>query len=493
MLAFKKPTFNARIKALALDWLIWAYIPAAIAYYFRDTLAKLPYRAWIYLASIPIGLVVALILENTGTSLGERIVGLAPERSEETPLPQRRTPWYRTQVGVTAALVGIITFVLGWKITQINLYYVFTRADRMANMTDRLLRPYWPVMGTLIEKMIETIFLALMATVISIPLAALVSFFAARNLMQPVTTSYGAFAAALVGAIGGMVLGAHIVDWGLNPWMNTQLDTELLRGILKPLFILIGMLGGGIAAKNALSRLIKRGNHRASQGIIILLTGVLGTLAAYLVASAIATIIFGASWSIFVRDLWPWPLVVLAFGAVAGLYAGTRRNPSDPFPIGPVIYNTLRFILNATRSIEPFVWALIFVTWFRLGPFPGMVALMVHSVAALGKLYSEQIESIDSGPLEAVRSTGANELQTIVYAVIPQIIPPFISFTIYRWDINVRMSTIIGLVGGGGIGQMLFQYQNLAQWRSVSVAIILIVTVVMTLDYLSARIRERIV
>jgi len=76
---------------------------------------------------------------------------------------------------------------------------------------------------------------------------------------------------------------------------------------------------------------------------------------------------------------------------------------------------------------------------------------------------------------------------------VPQIIPPFISFTIYRWDINVRMSTIIGLVGGGGIGQMLFQFQNLAQWRQVSVAVILIVAVVMTLDNVSAKIRERLV
>ncbi len=118
---------------------------------------------------------------------------------------------------------------------------------------------------------------------------------------------------------------------------------------------------------------------------------------------------------------------------------------------------------------------------------------MVHSVAALGKLYSEQIESIDPGPLEAVRASGATELQTVAYAVVPQIIPPFISFTIYRWDINVRMSTIIGLVGGGGIGQMLFQYQNLAQWRQVSVAVILIVAVVMILDSVSARIRERLV
>jgi len=203
-------------------------------------------------------------------------------------------------------------------------------------------------------------------------------------------------------------------------------------------------------------------------------------------------VVFAASWTIFVRDLSPWPWVVLAAGGAAGLAYGARQPLAGEFPVGTVVYNVVRFILNTTRSIEPFVWALVFVTWFRLGPFPGMVALLVHSVAALGKLYSESIESIDTGPLEAVRATGANELQTIAYAVVPQVIPPFISFTIYRWDINVRMSTIIGLVGGGGIGQLLFQYQNLAQWRSVSVAVILIVAVVMTLDLVSARIREKI-
>jgi len=219
----------------------------------------------------------------------------------------------------------------------------------------------------------------------------------------------------------------------------------------------------------------------------------LGVGVAWLLASLVAMIVFGASWRIFVRDFGVWPYIVLAVGAAIGYVYGLGYQPDCDFRIGPLIYTVIRFFLNGTRSIEPFVWALIFVTWFRLGPFPGMVALLVHSVAALGKLYSEQIESIDQGPLEAVRASGANELQTIVYAVVPQIIPPFISFTIYRWDINVRMSTIIGLVGGGGIGQLLFQYQNLGQWRKTSVAVILIVAVVMTLDNISARIREHII
>jgi phosphonate transport system permease protein len=215
-------------------------------------------------------------------------------------------------------------------------------------------------------------------------------------------------------------------------------------------------------------------------------------MAAYMLAALGSMVLFAASWSIFVREYSPWPFVMLGVGALLGAVLAARQKADAEFPVGQVIYSGMRFVMNVTRSIEPFVWALIFVTWFRLGPFPGMVALMVHSIAALGKLYSEQIEGIDPGPLEAVRATGANELQTVVYAVVPQIIPPFISFTIYRWDINVRMSTIIGLVGGGGVGQLLFQYQNLGQWRSVSVAVILIVAVVMTLDNISARIREHI-
>ncbi len=486
--------WNSRVKALLIDWLIWAYVPAAAVYYFRDQVATLSWGAWLYWASIPVGLALAFLLEALGTTIGERITGAVAEVSiEEQALVEVRQPWYRTQVGLTALIIGLVTLVLGWRITQINLYYVFTRADRMANMTDRLFRPYWPVMGALIEKMIETIFLALMATIISIPIAALVSFFAARNLMYRITTTYGSLASGFVCAIGGAWLGANLVTWALAPLADSSLDVALIGGILKPILLLAGMLLGALLGGKAMRRLAEGGRESAARWAVVVVTALVGALAAYTVASLVAMVAFAASWSIFVRDLSPWPYVILGAGFVAGAIIGWRKNAQDPFPLGPLVYNVVRFILNATRSIEPFVWALIFVTWFRLGPFPGMVALMVHSVASLGKLYSEQIEGIDAGPLEAVRATGANELQTVVYAVVPQIIPPFISFTIYRWDINVRMSTIIGLVGGGGIGQLLFQYQNLGQWRSVSVAVILIVAVVMTLDNISARVREKIV
>ena len=117
----------------------------------------------------------------------------------------------------------------------------------------------------------------------------------------------------------------------------------------------------------------------------------------------------------------------------------------------------------------------------------------MHSVAALGKLYSEQIESIEPGPIEAIAATGASALQVVRYAVVPQVIPPFIAFTIYRWDTNVRMSTVIGFVGGGGIGFILQQYINLLQYRQAATAVWAIALVVAALDYLSAVVRERVV
>jgi len=156
------------------------------------------------------------------------------------------------------------------------------------------------------------------------------------------------------------------------------------------------------------------------------------------------------------------------------------------------IYFIVRVVLNFTRSIEPLIWAIIFSVWVGIGPFAGMLALMIHSVASLTKLYSEQIESVNNGPIEAMKATGANSILVIWYGVVPQIVIPFISYTIYRWDINVRMATIIGLVGGGGIGTLLMQYQGLAKWHEVGLIVFVIAFIVWMMDYASAKIRESI-
>lgn len=167
------------------------------------------------------------------------------------------------------------------------------------------------------------------------------------------------------------------------------------------------------------------------------------------------------------------------------------RNMMSHSPITLAIYYLVRTILNLIRSIEPLIWAIIAVIVVGLGPFAGILALTLHSLAALAKLYSEAIESIDSGPIEAIQATGANWFQVITYAVIPQIVPPFVSFTIYRWDINIRMSTIIGYVGGGGIGFLLAQWIRVLDYRAAGMAVWFIAVTVAILDFVSAEIRER--
>jgi len=168
----------------------------------------------------------------------------------------------------------------------------------------------------------------------------------------------------------------------------------------------------------------------------------------------------------------------------------TARNLMKDNKVSFGVYYILRIILNFIRSIEPLIWAIIFSVWVGIGPYAGMIALLVHTIASNAKLYSEAIENIEEGPLEAITATGAKKIQVVWFAVVPQIMLPFLSFTIYRWDINVRMATVIGLVGGGGIGTMLMQYQGLAKWHEVGLIVLLIAFVVWVMDYISAKIRE---
>jgi phosphonate transport system permease protein len=177
--------------------------------------------------------------------------------------------------------------------------------------------------------------------------------------------------------------------------------------------------------------------------------------------------------------------IPISFLAARNLMSGSSATMA--------LYYITRTLLNIIRSIEPLIWGIIAVTVVGLGPFAGILALFVHSIAALGKLYSESIEGIDPGPIEAIQATGATRLQTIMYAVVPQMIPPFVSFSIYRWDINVRMSTIIGMVGGGGIGLLLSQYMKLLNWRAAGICVWFIAITVAILDYVSADIRQRFV
>ena len=157
------------------------------------------------------------------------------------------------------------------------------------------------------------------------------------------------------------------------------------------------------------------------------------------------------------------------------------------------LYYISRGLLNILRSIEALLYVVIFVVWVGVGPFAGMLALAITSFALVGKLFSEAIENIDAGPIEAVLATGANRLQSIIYAIVPQIIPPFVSYLIYQWDINIRMATIIGFAGGGGIGLTLTTFFGSLQYHKAGTVVLFIVLVVALMDFASAKLREQLV
>jgi phosphonate transport system permease protein len=296
----------------------------------------------------------ALVLVGLATGtvwfLTPGLFGASPGRALVFGLDDREqgVAWTRTVRGWFGAILLELTFFTGWLITEVQLVTFLTKFSKASDILRGLLNPSGEVLHQGLVLLVQTIFLAFMATAFAIPVAFALSFFAARNLT---------------------------------------------RG------------------------------------------------------------------SLFSRS----------------------------------VYLVVRAAMNLTRAVEPLVWALIFISWVGIGPFAGVLALWVHSVAALVKLYSEQVESIDNGPVEAITATGASTLQVLRYGVVPQVIPPFLSFTIYRWDINVRMSTIIGFVGGGGIGYILKPRVDLGLWGEVGTLVLLIALTVWAMDILSARIRERIV
>jgi phosphonate transport system permease protein len=169
------------------------------------------------------------------------------------------------------------------------------------------------------------------------------------------------------------------------------------------------------------------------------------------------------------------------------------RNLMGGSAFGQSVYWVVRLIFTITRSIEVLILGVIMVVVVGIGSYAGVLAIVVHSIGSLGKLYSEAIESIEPGPVEAITATGANRLSTVLYGVVPQVIPTFLAVTIYWWDHNVRMSTVLGLVGGGGIGYLLIQYMNLLQFNQAATVLWLIVIVVTAMDYASAAIRSRLV
>lgn len=188
-------------------------------------------------------------------------------------------------------------------------------------------------------------------------------------------------------------------------------------------------------------------------------------------------------------------LLATTFGAILALPFSflAAKNLTGNKKTTAWLYYLTRSVFNVLRSIEALLYVAIFIFWVGIGPFAGMLALAVTTFALIGKLFSEAIENIESGPIEALTATGANTLQTINYAILPQIVPPFVSYLIYQWDINIRMATIIGFAGGGGIGLTLSTFFGSLQYHKAGTVVAFIVVVVAVMDFASAKLREKLV
>lgn len=174
----------------------------------------------------------------------------------------------------------------------------------------------------------------------------------------------------------------------------------------------------------------------------------------------------------------------ISFLGARNIMAGNR--------VSMAVYTVVRLFFTVVRSIDVLIVVIIMSILFGIGNAAGVIGLAFHNLGVLGKLYSEAIEGIDPGPIEAITATGANRFQVIWTAVVPQIVNPYISFTIYRLDANVRLAPIIGYVGGGGIGVMLFQSIQLLQYRAAGLIIFMIIVTVALMDFLSAQVRRRL-
>lgn len=195
-------------------------------------------------------------------------------------------------------------------------------------------------------------------------------------------------------------------------------------------------------------------------------------------------------WRIYLHELiitfqiaiWGTALAI-ACAVPCGLLAASNIAPAW-------VHQPVRRLLDAARSINEMVFAMLFVVAVGLGPFAGVLALWVHTTGTLAKLFSEAVEAIDPHPVEGIRATGANALEEIVYGVLPQVMPLWISYSLYRFEANVRSATVLGMVGAGGIGVILWEIIRGFQYQQTAAVLIMIIISVTLIDLASARLRK---
>ena len=202
-------------------------------------------------------------------------------------------------------------------------------------------------------------------------------------------------------------------------------------------------------------------------------------------------------------NTFPQTVVGATLETVQMAFAGTFLALLIAFPVGflaarnttphPVVYHGVRTVLNLLRTIPDLALGLLFVAAVGLGAFAGTLALAIHTATVLGKLLSESVENIDEGVVEAIRATGAGYSQILSFAVLPQILPDLISFTLYRLETNIRAASVLGLIGAGGIGYLMNTSFRTFQYQEAAAIVLVLIALVMLVDYLSSRLRNLVV
>lgn len=376
------------------------------------------------------------------------------------PLNRGRSPFATVRL-VAILVIALAAHVYGWQITKIDLYDLVTGLPNMRHIVAGLLQP------DVVERVVET-------AKAEVPVGFSCTDKAPRSVQSPIgalTVSPGCPAAGENVAVTGAGFPAlregtlFLVEPGgytrRGPSFEIDRDGNFASAFASP--------GGTGEHTIRIDTVTPTGAWRMSDTLELALSKIAETLFLALMGTTAAVVMTAP----------------LSFLGARNIMHGSR--------VADAVYMITRSVFNVLRSVEVMIIAVMMVVVVGIGPFAGVIAIVIHSIGALGKLYSEAIESIDPGPIEAITATGASKLQVVAYAVLPQVIPAFLSFTMYRWDINVRMSTVIGLVGGGGIGYLLIQYINLLQWKQAATAIWLITLIVMSLDFASAYLRNKVI
>lgn len=195
-------------------------------------------------------------------------------------------------------------------------------------------------------------------------------------------------------------------------------------------------------------------------------------------------------WRIYLQEM-VITVHIAIWGTVLAIVCAVPLGLLSAENIAPVwLYQPIRRLMDACRAINEMVFAMLFIVAVGLGPFAGVLALWIHTTGVLAKLFAEAVEAIDPRPVEGVRATGANPLEEVIYGVIPQVLPLWISFSLYRFESNVRSASVVGMVGAGGIGVVLHESIRGFDYAETSAILIIIILCVTFIDLLSAWVRR---